>query len=197
MREWQWSTSNEKLRWPTPPPGAHYTPISLERILCDGMPNGVVFPEDEEVPAVLKDKGLTQKEWDEWVTKRVYEITAKRPECCIAFSAMLFTCGLNSLCFNWKKVVIPELLQWQEDFNREVLSKKGIFMKIRSHGVRLGVGGSDSGSGRLVIHALAFAYVPELVVELENLNPNSGAVYKGGAIFACCGDQTNDEIMTE
>jgi len=40
----------ERNRWPSAPAGTHFTPVSLKRISCDGQTDGVVFPEDEQIP---------------------------------------------------------------------------------------------------------------------------------------------------
>jgi len=185
----------ERNRWPPAPAGALYTPVSLERINCDGQRDGVIFPEDERVPDPLAAKGLTQGEWNEWVLDGFRRITRKRPECCVEFFATVLTCGLYNCCCAVN--LVPLLDEWQQDFNQQVLGKKGIYMKIRSHGMRRSPDGNENKGGYLVIYALAFAFDDNRVQELRGLNPNSGYTNKGGCCFPICGNQKDAPIMIQ
>jgi len=121
-------------------------------------------------------------------------ITRKRPECCVEFFATALTCGLCSCCCAVN--LVPFLDEWQQDFNQQVLSEKGIYIKIRSHGMRSGPDGI--GNQRYLCHLPVNLCVRRQPYSgAPRLEPNSGYTNQKGFCIPICGTQKDAPIMIQ
>jgi hypothetical protein len=127
-----------------------------------------------KIPEILSEKGLSQSVWIEWVEK-LKKINKLRSGCCAEFCCsfsslflICIPCLLISACkqdkifiMNWNQ----QLVDWQNDFNKQELEKLGLLVKTQS---RMFVTRDENGKKKSYERWLAFALNESEVIKLEN-----------------------------
>lgn len=130
-------------------------------------PTGLYGDDRKYVPALLEEKGVTQKDWDLWVGEKLKDdVMSHRHGCCYNVFCHVVPCYLTpclACCWNvWYGSEVQEwdqaLRDWTQEFNREVLDAKGIFLKTQSNAFfRTNKQGSMWRGRRVVTRWLAFS----------------------------------------
>lgn len=147
---------------------------------------------DDEPPEIIFERGLEQLEFMSWMEK-LHRISSLRPtvcsDVCTCFSLALFPCFWPR-CFKRSGDKVRKwnaaLLQWQRDFNHEVLGPLGMFCKTQS---RCDVTYDKNGKHRYIERWIAFAVTPEEIAMLQDEPHLIGDVETG-----CCGCANEHEL---
>jgi len=151
----------------------------------------------ETAPHELRERGISDIEWITWIEKlkEVNSLRTKPPTCKITCFCLfdcicaLFLCYWPICCARERDVVLrwnSALLNWQTDFNNQVLRPKNIFLKTQSKATATYTmdGTSDGKGGRKDRHItrwLAFAFT---AAEIEKLRQE--VALTGLKIFVIC-----------
>lgn len=147
------------------------------------------------IPAALAAKGITQSEWEEWTGSKMKTASSGRTSACCEVAVCLAVssfapCFIYCMCTQAKAEVEQwnqQLLQWQNDFNAEVLMPKGVFAKSQSKcTVTYGPKGEKQ---RHAERWFAFSLTPDETQKLQGEPHLTGDIETG-----CCGGVDEREL---
>lgn len=144
-------------------------------------------------PSQIKQAGVTDGEWNEWVEKLKDQVNALKPARCgfkhwtqnvtVVLTLLLagpLVCAKRKTTFMAWDAAFRE---WQRDFNQQVLEPKGIFCKSQSMcWVRRGFRANTTRTHRRCHRWVAFAFGDDAIQRLKSLPHLEGNIEN----FGCC-----------
>jgi hypothetical protein len=142
----------------------------------------------QNVPSPLSLRGVSLKDWQFWVLRLKRNVNSKRIPIGFHFIVGVISLPFIILCLPCLSFYRQEdkdgmdlmvrdydsaFRNWQDEFNKEVLIKKGIFMKTKSY-----CSGTENNS-RVVNRLIVFALCPAEIEKLKNEAYLNGDIHQG------------------
>jgi hypothetical protein len=157
---------------------------------CFKQSEGIV----DNIPEELLKAGLTLDEVDEWFVRKLKNVGRKRNPCCwdacSCIGAFAFFCFLPCACKRWRTYIENwnhDLIEWQVEFNEQVLSKKNMFVKTQSN---CEVSYDKNGKHRHIERWISIAVTADEVQRLKSEPHLYGDIENWG----CCGGVDEDQL---